>query len=360
MNLLVKDAFDAETSRAQIDFPTLAKDLGYMSLGNVRTAAMLAGALKQYGPVFVMGAGSVKDLIVSGVSGNTVKVFDIATQQFTSQLFPVFLHENVNRLYVAPLFGNNPPGEFSELQAVRDGCGDYHANHFISYFRSSTVTPQWISQLFRNFDDVFNMENIATVEKTDYFYKQKPVLEFAINGLSGKFHQDFVVFSKGKKKNFYGSTLKRNWRYPLEDVLNLFDPFNFVTLDDEGYAVNSRHFLAGRRSWNFGLVHDDLYYIETVAIERYSHPAYELAASLGLIERQMLVDIWTNLLNNTMAASQLTTVAAPTPMPNYNMVTLSRGDTYYREFSSNSLAVIKSDAGLADVYARNPDIVPPV
>lgn len=358
MNLLVKDAFDNETPVGDIDFPGLAQDLGYMALGHVSQASHLAAALRQYGPVFVLGAGKAREHIISGVNGNEVSFFDLAKQKFASQPFGLFLPANLDKMFVAPIFGSNPEGVFTELQAVRDGCSNYHANHFISYFRCSTVTPLWIYKFFQNFDDVFNMENIASLEKTDYSFNRKAVVKFAINGIPGWVHHDYVALSRGRNRNFYGTTLKRDWRYGFEDALNVFDPFNFVSIDDEGYAVNSRHFLAGRRSWKFGHVQDDLYFIETAAIERYSHPAYQLSEDMGMIQRQMLVDVWTHLLNNTLTYFAQNAVDAASLLPGYTVVTMSRGDTYYREINSDRLSVIKADPAFQAVYQRHPEIVP--
>lgn len=366
MNQLLKDAFDQNLGLAQMDVPAMAADLGYQPLRNIHTAGQLGTALQKHGPIAVVGGGLAQEMFVNGMDGRQVQLFDLGRQELVTQPATQFLREHGERLYAAPLMGNENKGSFSELLLVRDGVGNYHANHFIAYFRASGVTQQQIDQQMQDFlprfVHIFNMDNIASVERSRLDYKQKAVLRFAINGLQGWFHDDHVYLRRGLGNSFYASTLKRNWRYVAEALPSIgMDPLDwFPTPDDLGYAINSRHFLAGRRSWTYGHVQDDLYFIETAALERYSHSAYQMLDGVPVIgiPHSSVVDIWNHLLNNALTYYNQTAVDGGSLVAGYERVSFSRGDIFYREYDEPDLQTILSDATFQAVLDRHPDLRP--
>lgn len=366
MNQLLKDAFDQNLGLAQMDVTAMAADLGYQPLRNIQTAGQLSTALQKHGPIAVVGGGLAQEMFINGMDGRQVQLFDLGSQTLVTQPATQFLREHGDRLYAAPLMGNENKGNFSELQATRDGVGNYHANHFVAYFRASGVTQQQVDQQLRDFlprfAHIFNMDNIATVERSNLTYKQKVVLRFAIDGVKGVLHDDHVYLRRGLGNSFYATTLKRNWRYMAEAAPSIgIDPFDwFPTWDDIPYAINSRHFLAGKRSWTFGHVQDDLYFIETAAIERYSHTAYEMLADVPVIgiPHSAIVDIWNHLLNNALTFYNQTAVDGGSLVAGYEKKNLSRGDIFYREYDEPDLQTILSDATFQTVLSRHPDLRP--
>lgn len=364
MNQLLKDAFDQKLGLAQMDVTAMAADIGYLPLRNIHTTGQLSTALQKHGPIAVVGGGLAKEMFVNGMDGRQVQLFDLGRQELVTQPATQFLREHGDRLYAAPLTGNEKKGNFSELLAVRDGVGNYHGNHFIAYFKASGATQQKIDQQMQDFltrfVQIFNMDNTASVELLSLKYKQKVVLRFATNGWQGKFHDDHVYVSRGLGNSFYASTLKRNWRRAAESLIG-FDPLDlFPNWGDIGYPINSRHFLAGRRSWTYGHVQDDLYFIETAALERYSHTAYQKLADVRVvgIPHSAVVDVWNHQLNNALTYYDRTAVDGGSLVAGYKKASFSRGDIFYREYDEPDLQTILSDATFKAVLDRHPDLRP--
>lgn len=366
MNQLLKDALDQNLGLAQMDVTAMAADIGYLPLRNINTAGQLSTALQKHGPIAVVGGGLAQEMFVNGIHGSQVQLFDLGRQELVTQPANQFLREHGDRLYAAPLMGNENKGNFSELLAVRDGVGNYHGNHFVAYFHASGVTQQQIDQQMRDFlprfVHIFNMDNIASVERSRLTYKQDVVLRFAVNAMQGLIHDDHVYLRRGKGNSFYASTLKRNWRYLFEEASFIgIDPLNwFPSPDDLGYAINSRHFLAGRRSWTYGHVQDDVYFIETAAIERYSHTVYQILADVPVvgIPHNTVVDIWNHLLNNALTYYNQTAVDGGSLVTGYERASFSRGDIFYREYDEPDLQTILSDDTFQAVLDRHPHLSP--
>ncbi len=63
--------------------------------------------------------------------------------------------------------------------------------------------------------------------------------------------------------------------------------------------VNQRHFLSGRRSWAVGyLPASKICYVETAALERYSHPRYDELDNVLSINAPAIARIWNKMLQD--------------------------------------------------------------
>lgn len=217
---------------------------------------------------------------------------------------------------------------------IKDGVNDYHTNQFRVYFRATHLQqkPQaaletMVKGLRNNFPLIFSgtgyglKKNIAAVEFGDRKHEGYDTLRFEIDMMLTvgdikiqlpNLHSDWVYLVwEDASKGFAAQTLKRNF-YETGDLL-------FEAMLPAGYGswINQHHFLAGRRSWIFGIADANapggaIFYLETGSIERYSLMAYKLAEldpGYILNMRQSILDIWTTLLSNFITWSTFTPVA---------------------------------------------------
>jgi hypothetical protein len=208
--------------------------------------------------------------------------------------------------------------DFAELIREKDGTGNVHFNHFISYFKSDLKAglenEKILTEHFQNnFKIIFNKDNIVGVEtETQRYFKEKNTMVFTLGGDSGNLrdkaigaiHDDWVsVEFHNDKSSFFARTLKRNFPTNAEKIIPFIlspSPLNPLSHPLAGISIdaNRHHFLAGRRSWKIGYEKEqDRFFIETAGMERYSlkfHDYIEGIADLrGKIEK-----IWSILLSN--------------------------------------------------------------
>ena len=227
--------------------------------------------------------------------------------------------------------------------------GPYHINHFICFFNllGNSVTPGQETSVaenltlifYQNFCEIFSRKNIARAQigiKGKDKFDGGTSVEFTLGGNDGDATQSTIGFAhpdwvclktdpphnieeiKGGKeggiKSFYGNTLRRLWTTKVEDafikddyidallLLVLPPPIGVVaatSVDKEDILIiNSHHFLAGTRSWKIGYSEKQkCFFVETIAIERYSHWAYEKIDYLHSTRNDILM-LWGNLLCN--------------------------------------------------------------
>jgi hypothetical protein len=234
---------------------------------------------------------------------------------------------------------------------------------------ATTKSHELTWAFMQNFCQIFSKRNIANarhgVDKFETF-DGRPTVEFRIGqgsienyrlAMIGLVHPDWVAInvypprdisniedSMDKIVCFYGDTLRRRWHTKLESAvfdLNSAGPSDddssknislrseistilvdhilsfpavirkiigllFKSDDSTLDKILRSHFLAGTRSWRVGYDQDaKLFYVETIAVERYSHKIYsrfsEMQFNIGGRKesaRQDIIELWSNLLAN--------------------------------------------------------------
>jgi hypothetical protein len=216
-----------------------------------------------------------------------------------------------------------PPKEkdsYTELSAIFHGVGNYHINHFASFFKleKEISLEQLQSHFYNKFCTVFESSNISKASLLRAKYQNNPLVKFTIGGtkgntrhkIIGSFHDDCVYMRKSAdSKSFYGTTLKRDY-FDIKDklLIDVFRKANVPVTNDIILDLNQHHFLAGRRSWRIDYNQDlQLYYLETAALERSSGQFMKLIEYLSEYKipnlgsgsiRNDIIDLWSNLLMN--------------------------------------------------------------
>ena len=274
---------------------------------------------------------------------------------------------------------------FEEQNIIDHGVGDYHINHFIGYFDGSALdhyqlspdmviplnaemagrigvarnklpSPQAIntddlnSHLQRMLPSIFNPNSTAVVHRTSSRFRQRPTVRFQATafsistGIGGATvslpHEDWVALTEDSSHpHLNATTLKRVQRNaedyfveysPLIPVLS--SPLTGVAGWIAGaglYAVvpddNSRHFLAGRRTWRCGFDEAlNLHYFETAAFERFSDNAYVRLES-GL--RPMVNNCWVETIVNFSRLIGSTLMTPSTPPSGYQNMSIGGDPT---------------------------------
>jgi hypothetical protein len=262
------------------------------------------------------------------------------------------------------------PPDFTYLSTIYDGTGKYHINHFVAYFDPSFfnfqgVTP--IQHFYQNFCTIFSTRNVArAVPEVVRKFKGLDVVKFTIGGnigdfmqqMFGKPHDDWVAMQMAKDgKSFYGTTLKREWFEPIDNVQMVsggISPKFGPVIASMIVEANKRHFLAGRRSWR--VEYDGSLKrcrVETAAFERSSHPLYEWIERTGLL-RESIIELWTNLLENYPVV--LHPVKAMKLVPTGYDVDV-KGNVAYMMEEDESAQKVLSTPGFPEVLKRHPGLV---
>lgn len=239
--------------------------------------------------------------------------------------------------------------DFTELN-IAGGTGDFHVNQFRIHFSipglegdGRNAVPLLVADFIKDFPRYFNgvdkglTENKATVAWSTKKFELNKTLRFVLDFRSERLginlpdlHSDWVhVLWQNPNKGFAAQTLKRNFAERADYLTSTMSPL----LAEVFNRLNQYHFLAGRRSWVFGLVEPGmpgwtpgvlqvgtneggkfkaysgapppLFYLESAAVERYSMLLYELMEEGGdlLIDiRKAIVSIWSILLANYVQA----------------------------------------------------------
>jgi hypothetical protein len=226
--------------------------------------------------------------------------------------------------------GRNPAGIVDGALAMADftklpvygGVGDWHFNRFrIAFEPPKSVDPVILaSNLLARFPTFINSD-YATAKWGDHKDDGLPTVHFhgyaKYVGIDiGKPHTDWVaiVSLDPNAVGFTVQTLKREFLDVEEDVeevgapvgggitLLTGNPLLGLQTATDAVGINRMHFLAGRRAWRidmgsaFGLS-NDVMVLETVAIERFSDEAFNIADSLIGLEKR-LPNVWLAFLNN--------------------------------------------------------------
>ncbi|MCY1042020.1 hypothetical protein OV208_11900 [Corallococcus sp. bb12-1] len=239
--------------------------------------------------------------------------------------------------------------DFTELKIAR-GTGQFHVNQFRIHFSIPGVlseplkqTPLLVGEFIKDFPRFFNglgkrlTENRAAVAWSTRQFEGKKTLRFLLDFKSEKLginlpdvHSDWVsVIWQSANKGFAAQTLKRNFVENADYLTAALPP----PLGPIFTQMNSYHFLAGRRSWVFGVLGPDMpgwrpggitvgkveggrftayggstlpvFYLESSAVERYSSLMYALMEKdpgIFIDIRKAIVDIWSILLANYVQA----------------------------------------------------------
>lgn len=264
---------------------------------------------------------------------------------------------------------------------IGDGVGQWHANRFRVYLRPRWTLiggdedasgklvelnpprvdqPTAVKELRNLFDMVFNGQfgggypNMATVSRKKLRVddeRSTPCLDFSLEGpreWAPNPHHDYVaLLFDDPELGFAVNTLG-----PVKEEQQQYDRGGPPVLLHAAQDIADLHFLAGRRSWVICDAADprsgghqpsakkgELYFIETAAIERFSHPIYDVTlpkvgegvAELflpgwfrDLFEQERgtppniddaIVSIWTVLLENYIHLKRRTFAPLPGSLP---------------------------------------------
>lgn len=277
--------------------------------------------------------------------------------------------------------------KFREIP-ITGGVGEFHTNHFIGYSAYENVDPvraalraARLTEVFRqNFCAIFAEKNVATaVLHPDIKHQGDSTVEFRVGGnvgnsaekAGGLFHSDWVVMRwDAASTSFYGTTLRRDWKYPGEALLAAAlaivgakdKPASgkekpvAQAIGDRLVEVNQHHFLAGRRSWKVG--YDDVlhrFYVETAAFERNSLCEYHVVEEFQVM-RESIVKLWTNLVDNfeSHAPGWMSAPRIPEEVPSgYD----TRGNAAYCTGKHKTAAQALGTDWFAPVLLRHPGLV---
>ena len=240
--------------------------------------------------------------------------------------------------------------DFTELKIAK-GCGTFHVNQFRIHFSIPGLQgdpkqqlPALVGEFIKDFPRFFNgtqkclMENQAAVTWSTKQFEHNKTLRFLLDFKSELLginlpdvHSDWVhVLWKDPNRGFAAQTVKRNFAERSDYMTSMMvAPWGAIFTQ-----LNSHHFLAGRRSWVFGVLEPGMpgwragsslqvgtvqsgkftayggqttpvFYLESAAVERYSMLMYELmeaGGSLFIDIRKAIVSIWSILLANYVQA----------------------------------------------------------
>ncbi|MEM7083053.1 MAG: hypothetical protein AAF465_09990 [Pseudomonadota bacterium] len=243
--------------------------------------------------------------------------------------------------------------QFNLLRASRDGVSDYHANSHIGFFRlrERPSVEDAVNRLFRHFPTIFSPGNSAVAVFSSCRYHGERTVKFTANVPGPDLHDDWVVMRK-EPRYFFARTLERLWREPWETAASYAAPAFSPVLGRSGsnlaWVINRRHFLAGRRSWTFGyLPEHNLFFVETAALERYSHSIFErMEGPMGI--RQQVIEIWAKLIENI--AQHFSWRLVRHVPAGYR----TRGRVAYRQGASRSARAIFTTGWYSGVLQRHP------
>jgi len=270
-------------------------------------------------------------------------------------------------------------GSFLELSPHKElkstpagGVGPHHCNHFIGYFKPAAKldTLKATKILFDGFAAAFNPGNEAIA--ADFIFNGRRYVKFILAKPMGGHHQDWISLQLTEgAESFFARTQVKLWVDPkdLKEKLEYiqwvkgltklaeewYGPGSFPNPDyQELLITNQRHFLAGRRAWSIG--YDpalDLHYLETPALERYSHPLF-LAFEELLGFRESIINIWVTLIENFSALSGFKLEVPATKPVGYAS---SDSNVFYRQGQDLSVAGLQKLPWMAKVLDRHPELL---
>jgi hypothetical protein len=235
--------------------------------------------------------------------------------------------------------------DFTELK-IANGCSTFHVNQFRIHFSipglqgdPKKLLPSLAGDFTENFPQYFNgtkkglTENKASVAWSTRTFEHHRTLRFLLDFRSEllgvdlpDLHSDWVhVLWKDPQRGFAAQTLKRNFA-EFSDYMTSMLPTPWGAIFTH---FNQYHFLAGRRSWVFGVLEPGMpgwragsslqvgkveggkftahggstpvFYLDSSAVERYSMLMYkmmEAGGELFIDMRKAIVSIWSVLLAN--------------------------------------------------------------
>ena len=270
--------------------------------------------------------------------------------------------------------------DFTELP-VYDGVSDWHFNRFRIAFEPPKSTSPVIlfSNLLARFPTYINSD-YATAKWGDTKYNGLPTVHFhgyaKILGIDmGHPHTDWVaiVSLDPNAVGFTVQTLKREFLDVGEDgettglgAAVVLLPGIGTLLGVVGGAVlggtagahyNRMHFLAGRRAWRidngsvFGFA-NNVMVLETVAVERFSAQAFNIADSVIGLEKK-LPNVWLAFLNNFVNQTGLKPVDQ-VPKPRWK----KDSRAMHIELSFANQFGLMGDSEFLDAYRLYPNLLP--
>ena len=274
-------------------------------------------------------------------------------------------------------------GTFLDLSPYKDfaktpegGVGPYHVNHFAGYFKldGPTKSKVTIADFFTNFAQIFSLDNVATATKAKYAFEKHRTIQFVLKSPFPDIHEDWVTLQQVAGTNsFFARTLMKGWT-DAEDVQVIIQLYAWYKIAQgasplplpepnvrELLLINQRHFLAGRRSWSIEYSPEsNLYYIETVTLERYSHDVYmALEGVMGM--RKSIVEIWTSQIANFASHYGLTLESQSMTdyYPGAQYTRHENRNIYYITDQKKTAAEARNIPWFSKVLKRHPGLLTP-
>ena len=277
---------------------------------------------------------------------------------------------------------------------VDGGEGPYHFNRYrIGFYpNAGRGKTELATDFIINFPRYFNSEYANVVIDTQHNFHDAPLMKFhGFSNVMGfdiaRFHHDWVVkFDVNPTAGFTVQTLERTFRLAEDAEMGVAGAAvggaggagvgakvggglgalvggigGAVIGSVPAYNANSKHFLAGRRSWRldnasaFGVAGDWLI-LETAAVERFSCEFYRLNDKLQGLEKKV-PPIWNTMLTNFVRMNQLRLAQRTTP-PGW-VRGGSMFETDYLTKFIDGLAALKADRDYVGSMAAFPYILPP-
>jgi len=301
--------------------------------------------------------------------------------------------------------------DFEELK-VWGGVGDWHLNRYrIAFDYPAGITKEVLAADLIDRFPTYLGSDFATTEKSSRKFDGKDTLKFTgamkvlwgyVNANFGVHHDWVYIAWADRKIGFTAQTLKRNFT-ELGDVLTGFGGgvagsavgTAAVPVPGVGSAAggavgigvgvkeNSKHFLAGRRSWRIDTLaafrvdpkeynsppdSDNLLILETSAVERFSDRVYMAGDTVAGLE-QRIPPIWISNLENFVNMNKARGLRPRTRLWGYGrsgwdssasqFPTVGSGYvSFYRE-NFKDFSAMANDFEYLDVNRLFPSLTPP-
>lgn len=272
--------------------------------------------------------------------------------------------------------------KFTPLPFDSAGVGKFRFDRFRVYFRPDKPAAFDISgeinQFKNNFPTIFNAEfsgpsvsNPAFVQHQGLQFNGQDTMQFAFDTPGPNFHDDWVGFIEQDAHSFTVQTLKRNFNTVFDDGAPL------------PTSVNRLHFLAGRRTWRIGRALDmsgpefaaanpvpnitfgpnptSFFVLETAALTRFSHLAFQIAdLDPGLFNNMAegIKEIWSVLLRNFVEFHDFTFSETAPPFDFMPSFAERRHSVFLITGEFDSVAEAKDEMWVRDLLALHPHLLP--
>jgi hypothetical protein len=280
--------------------------------------------------------------------------------------------------------------DFERLN-IHEGRGAFHLNRFrIAFEPPAGFTKETLARDFVTNFPTYLKSSVASVEfRKDRPLDGKTTLKFlgalkllwnSVDANPGAHHDWVVQEWVDQNVGFTAQTLKRTF-FDSDDAAAaggafigstpLLIPMLRIGSMVLAADVNRYHFLAGRRSWrldtaaafgqaagDFDAGSSDLWILETVAVERFSHIAFMVGDYvLGFEER--VPAVWIALLENfvKIKALKVRKIFMPKPADVWENTTM--GWVRYHADKFDNLAALKADRHYVDFTSLYPTVLPP-